>query len=565
MRSTGYGNFPDAFEKTYGPANYEKETLRMKTMKKFASLALALVLCLSMSVAALAASSGSQEGTITISNPAEGETYSVYQIFEMTYSSGSYYGDSSSYSYRVCDGWEELFADEEFSLFFTIDGHGYLDPESAVFREKENSTVMARFAQAALSFAKEQGMEPADHLKATSSIESLEFTGLDLGYYVVDTSLGSLCMLTSTNPDAQIREKNPTPSNKKYVEDITDKDKEETFVTSDNADVIDRLRYEIILDNVEDLHNLCLHDQIDPELTLDEGTVTVYLNGTENELTRGTVKAGTEYDADGTAVTVYDVEGGAYAVVFAGDELYSGDGCCFEIHFSDSYLAGLTDEDELYVVYEVDIDAADDDFTEDHAELDNTAHVSYGLARTSVPVQTQTYLYGFELFKYTMVNGRQKGLADAQFVLSYVDSRDAAHYATFEMHNGNYVLKDWEGSAENESSFITSVADDNVYIEGLDPDTTYYLTEVAAPDGYNMLKDPITVSFAVDEMLPDSFTVYYDGTQAENHVVPVMNNQGSMLPGTGGMGTTVFYVAGIILILGACVVLITRRRMRKAN
>lgn len=98
----------------------------------------------------------------------------------------------------------------------------------------------------------------------------------------------------------------------------------------------------------------------------------------------------------------------------------------------------------------------------------------------------------------------------------------------------------------------------------------YTITELVAPDGYNLLKNPIKVVITADPTMTapgwsvtaDNKTVAQDKTEWV-FPITVENNQGAVLPSTGGMGTTIFYAVGAILVLGAAVVLVTRRRMSK--
>lgn len=111
----------------------------------------------------------------------------------------------------------------------------------------------------------------------------------------------------------------------------------------------------------------------------------------------------------------------------------------------------------------------------------------------------------------------------------------------------------------------------------------YVITEVKAPDGYNKLTDPVTVEAAKIGKTTTQTTVYLDkdgkvvdesakvtevkvdiDTIAATAVV-VVNKAGTELPSTGGMGTTVFYVLGAVLVLGAVVLLVTKKRMNDAN
>lgn len=92
-------------------------------------------------------------------------------------------------------------------------------------------------------------------------------------------------------------------------------------------------------------------------------------------------------------------------------------------------------------------------------------------------------------------------------------------------------------------------------IQGLDAGT-YYLTETQQPAGYNKLKDPIQIK--IDE----AGVIKVVTNQEEVTEVKVLNKTGSILPSTGGMGTTLFYIFGAILVIGSGVVLITKKRMK---
>ena len=129
---------------------------------------------------------------------------------------------------------------------------------------------------------------------------------------------------------------------------------------------------------------------------------------------------------------------------------------------------------------------------------------------------------------------------------------------------------------------LTSGADGKFVIAGLDAGS-YYLRETKAPAGYNLLKNDISVTItatldksennpALTEL---KLSVKDDKTGAEatesNGSVDtgivatnVVNNSGTELPSTGGMGTTIFYVLGSILVIGAVVLLITKKRMSAA-
>lgn len=105
--------------------------------------------------------------------------------------------------------------------------------------------------------------------------------------------------------------------------------------------------------------------------------------------------------------------------------------------------------------------------------------------------------------------------------------------------------------------------------EGL-KEGTYYLEEITAPKGYNTLKDPVKVeikaSYNTDGTLNKNdvnFKLKQDDTKGNHYyqVQSIANKAGAVLPSTGGIGTTIFYVLGSILALGAAVLLIAKKRI----
>jgi len=100
---------------------------------------------------------------------------------------------------------------------------------------------------------------------------------------------------------------------------------------------------------------------------------------------------------------------------------------------------------------------------------------------------------------------------------------------------------------EEKVTSVTSGEDGKIVIHGL-AYGTYYLVETKAPVGYNLLSAPTAITIDADSHL-------------EDNVVKILNNSGTQLPETGGMGTVLFTTVGLILVLGAGVLLVTRRRM----
>ena len=144
------------------------------------------------------------------------------------------------------------------------------------------------------------------------------------------------------------------------------------------------------------------------------------------------------------------------------------------------------------------------------------------------------------------------------------------------------TYEEWVERYGNQNVILTSDADGTFKIAGLD-DGTYHLLEIKAPNGYNLLEDPVELvitattangqnwnGIAADALT--GLTITVDNGAVQNGDldtgivnVTVENNQGATLPETGGMGTTLFYIIGGLLVVGAGVLLVVRIRMKAHN
>ena len=171
------------------------------------------------------------------------------------------------------------------------------------------------------------------------------------------------------------------------------------------------------------------------------------------------------------------------------------------------------------------------------------------------------------------VNNEGKALSGAVFEFPFYVEVDADT-------DGAYI---YAGTTAKEglTNKITTPDDGVIVVKGV-ASGSYTITEFKAPDGYNKLTGPVTVVAKKTGATSTHTTVYLDengnitNTETEKDVkvdianiaataVVVVNKAGTELPSTGGMGTTVFYVLGSILVLGAVVLLVTKKRMSDAN
>ena len=199
---------------------------------------------------------------------------------------------------------------------------------------------------------------------------------------------------------------------------------------------------------------------------------------------------------------------------------------------------------------------------------ENETWLKYGNNGETTHGRTKTYTWKFNILKFfTDSNDEKQYLADVEFVLYRKNNTtDPAEYAKFDSNN---KLSGWT-EAENEATKLKTNATSNVCVEGLD-EGTYFLKETATPVGFNSLTSDVEVQItsSCNTLTNATYTVQYKmvneedfaDTDDKEKVVPIENKRGTVLPGTGGIGTTIFYVVGGGLMVAAAILLITKKRM----
>ena len=278
-----------------------------------------------------------------------------------------------------------------------------------------------------------------------------------------------------------------------------------------------------------------LHDVMSEGLTFDSNSVKVVKKTGE---TTTNLENGREYTLITSATESTDPK------------------CTFEVKFMKTFCDTLTDNDKLIVTYSATLNKNAVVAGSGNA---NTAKLEYGDKHFTTPSETTTKTYEIPVLKYTNKNEVDKPLAGAVFEL-YRDKACTGNQISFVKNTtaseGYDLYRIATSSDTAVVKQITTTADGKFKIYGLDADT-YYLKEVTQPAGYNKLKDPITIK------INDEGNIYVNGVSEANiGDVKVLNNTGSILPSTGGMGTTLFYIFGAILVIGSGVVLITKKRMK---
>ena len=199
------------------------------------------------------------------------------------------------------------------------------------------------------------------------------------------------------------------------------------------------------------------------------------------------------------------------------------------IVFKAAYVASVEKDGTITVTYDATLNA--DAVVDSATGNENKVELDYSEQHEEDKVYVETY--DFVVYKTDgteFLDGAAFRLYDAETEGNEIKlSKDSTGY-----------VKDASG---NEKIVVDSA--NGVNVRGLEPGT-YYLEEVDVPDGYNKLaaREPVTITTGATAAVE----------------VTVVNNAGTELPSTGGMGTTIFYVIGGLLIIGAAVILVARRK-----
>lgn len=481
----------------------------MKHTRKIASLLLALVMVFALATTAFAEG---ETGSITINDAVVGQTYNIYQILDLE----SYNASVNAYSYKATTAWNTFInSDAIKGIYVEVDAQGYVT-------WKEGADAAA-FAKAAQKYAKDNSIANQDSVTATTT--TVSFAGLDLGYYLVDSTLGTLCSLDTTNPNVVMEEKNEVPTPDKTVKE----DSTGEYGDSNTAQIGDTVEFKTTIHAKKGAQNYKLHDQMEAGLTLNKDSIVVKVG--ETALT-----VGTHYTV-AFDVTCKDAQGNVAT-------------CDFEVSFAQSYLDTITADTDIVVTYTA---VLNENAEIANATNDNDTVLDYGDKSRSEWDKTTTKTFSFDIVKtdsnMKLLNGAKFELYDAQTAGNKI--------ALVKVSNGVYRIA--TAAEKNAESFSSAVIEaGRATVMGMDANTTYWLEETEAPAGYNRLAGRVAVAIKNANL---STTMEGDTWVQGNGGVQITNKAGTELPSTGGIGTTIFYVMGSILVLGAAVLLVTKKRM----
>lgn len=558
-------------------------------MKKITALIAAVVTMLGIAglgvSTAVAADDGGQI-TVNTARKFAGEL-KLYQMFTATVDGA----DKTNVTYTLTDSWKEFFTSAEDAAAGTK-----LDANAADLSEKAakhiqglNETDLAAFANKAQAWAEAKKIAATQESKDATGKTATTFTQLALGYYLVAPAAGQkdntvdgqyhalLVNLTDITNDVSIQLKHEFPIVDKTVDDKNAEDK----------NIGDTVNYKLSSTAAGDMADytagyvFTFHDSLSAGLTLNLDTtdaqkpvfkpvVKIYADAAD---TTGTVVPEANYKATASTGT----DGKTTITVEMLDIQHWGDAN------AKLAAAGKT----ITVEYSATLNEKAKTGTEGNT---NSAQIEYSNDPTnnqtgwSVPDEVKVHTFGFMIDKFTSKNENSynessERLGGAKFKVYAADKTTVLKFNLTNAGDGSNPAT----AVYAEDQTATGLAEElatpkygRIKLSGLKAGT-YYVQETAAPEGYNklanMLKVTIEANYDQNTGKLSSWNIKYaeDANNAtestgkgENPVLPVWNsNKGDhpVLPSTGGMGTALFTVFGVLIVaLGAGWYVRSRRR-----
>lgn len=412
----------------------------------------------------------------------------------------------------------------------------------------------------------------------------------DPGYYLIENSqmgeggVKNLALMEVTSDgdiNITVKVDKPSVDKKVWEERLENQTEDSTFVEGDltsgqwndvaDYDIGDEIPFKLTATipagttTPYEKYTIKFEDNYDANLAVDDGSFKVYysVGGAENTEYKGYAKVDTDH---GFTLQIDDVKG------FLGE---NGENTDKELKVYVTFTAKLTGNAQ--------VGAGEENKVKLHFSNDYTGDGTPNGVTEEDTVVALTF--GMDVNKYT--GDIQSSLADAVFKLYKVPAgtvieKDALK--TVKKEDGSYdlatdVVEKLEAvklTGEGEAYTVDAISGTDTFkttdkgdinIKGLDRDT-YILVETTAPAGYNILTNGIEIKLTnTTEYNRDNYTtgehkeVKFTVNEKESHIVDVENKSGSMLPETGGIGTTIFYIAGTLLM--ACAVYVVTAKGRR--
>ena len=567
----------------------------MKTMRKALALLMALAIVMSLGITAFATAT---THSITLKNDStqtnvtiKDKTFTAYKVFNLSTDA-----DNKKFTYTVAPGFEDFFFPEN-----VTDNKG--DKLIKYVTDSQNLSDLAKrqdLANAAVKYVNKQNpytsADTSSVVKyvgtvnaATANSETVTFSNMEKGYYVIvgEAADGTAPIVMAhtlknnfNNPEITLKASAPT------VEKTTEDKNASANKNGTSAQIGDEVPFTLTTATPDTANYV--HYQFGYKDTLSKGLsyikdaaqITATVNGTALIVQVGnttvpdancfvtfgksgvnetmTISLGSELDG------IYD----AKALLETGTK--SNIVVKYKAKVLDSVTTTVVENNDVYPVFSNDpnnwIQASDDKVPHD-----------------------QVYVYDFDLGVVKTEKGSDATkLAGAKFVLSKENTPNGNYYSYADKKVSWVAKSTLEAAVEDttvqKSTTVAGTGKLDRSFQGLEAGT-YYLHEVEAPAGYNKLENPIKIDIvptygddgkvtkvAYKYSLTDSNVEITETTQEINLIevpsgstisfnIPVANASGNALPETGGIGTTIFYTVGAILMISAVALFITKKKM----
>ena len=586
-----------------------------KTIKRLGAVLLAMAMAVSvLCTGALAA----DNYTLTIQDSNKDHKYTAYQVFAGTVQNvegkeekqlnvtgwGSGVNTSKKVGEKtLVQAIQEITVNTDHKPF-----EGKTEPGdiAAVLGDTANNSkdVAAAFADVVANYVTGDGHSTTDWTATTAgTLAHYKITNLTGGYYFVksantaSTDVANTRYMLEVVGDATVAAKNGVPTVDKTVQN-TNNNTNTDFADTTTAQVGQTVNFKLTgtLPSNYDYYKsyeYIFHDTLSKGLTLDENSIAVkaYKDGNINSTDTNNCVTLTKGSSDGN-----------YSVLTGTDVSENSDtsktNCTFEVKFTDlKKIKGLDSKSIIVVTYSATINGsatAGDKGNKNSVKLEYSNNPNNTGTGTTKPDEVSVFTFKLDITKVKKGETDTK-LAGAKFVLSTdkdlkIDVTESDADLRVDVKNDlikvtgttpNYVIND---GTEQTAKYIMETASDStnlgqLNIAGLNKGV-YYLYETKAPDGYNRITEPIKIEITeatTTKSNDNTFSVTslkfkindgneQNGTTTDGVIkANVENTSGSTLPSTGGMGTKLFYTIGGILMAGAVIVLVVRKRRSDAE